>query len=133
MDNVLNGFVLQNVDKLVRAIEGTVGAAGQLVGGVGENASNEAKIAEYDRLGGLILKGKNKVKMGSFYDFAAGQPRPEPIIEYVFRDLQGNEVIVPEGKEIPIEVKAVEVAKAAKIAKGKKVKKPKKSIEEDEE
>lgn len=124
--NILE-FTVVNAEKWDRAINGTIGREGRLTGGVGEKASDEAKLAEYDRLGGLIMKGKNKVKMGSFYDFEARKPRVKPEITFVFRDIDGDEVLVPEGEEIPLEVKAAEMAKAKK---GKK--KVKKTIEDEE-
>lgn len=121
-------FTLVNEEKVHRAIFGTVRRAGQAEGGVGESAPDAAKIAEYDRLGGLILKGKNKVKMGAFYDFEKKTRREKPEIVFVFRDLNGQEVEVPEGEEVPIEVRAADIQK-------KKVKKPSKkakSIEDEE-
>ena len=119
----LLGYECVNEDKVKRAIEGNIGAQGKLHGGVGEVASDEAKLAEYDRLGGLVLKNGNKVKTGSFYDFANKAPRTKPEVVLVFRDIEGKEVEVPEGEEVPIEVKAAQIADKAK--KAKKVKKPK--------
>ena len=122
----IKGFSLNNEDKLNRAVLGTIGRGGKLYGGVGENASDEEKLAAYDKLGGLILKGKSIVKMGSFYDFVKGKAKETPEIIFVFRDLDGDAVEVPEGEEVPIEVKAAEIAKANK---GKK-KKVKRDVEE---
>ena len=124
--NVL-GFTIVNSEKWDRALHGTIQREGRLSGGVGDNASDEAKIAEYDRLGGLILKGKNKVQMGCFYDFAQKKPKTKPEVVLVFRDIDGDEVLVGEDEEIPLEVKAAEIAKAKK---GKK--KVKKTIEDEE-
>ncbi len=125
----LNGYRLVNAEKANRAIYGAVVDKGQLVGGVGEGASNEAIIAEYDRLGGLIKKGKLRVKMGSFYDFKGRKPRATPEVAFVFRDLEGDEVVIAENEEIPLEVKAADIAaqnrseravKALAKSKGKK-------------
>lgn len=126
----IKGFTLDNEEKVGRAILGSMGSEGTLKGGVGEDATEEAKLAEYDRLGGLILKGDNKVKTGSFYDFKKQKPRETPEVVFVFRDIDDNEVEVPEGEAIPMKVKAAEINKSKKGAK--KVKKPKKSIEDDE-
>jgi len=120
----INGYTIANEEKMHRVIYGTVGKLGQAEGGIGEDASDEAKLAAYDKLAGLILQGKNKVKTGSFYDFQKRQPRAKPEVMLVFRDLDGDEVLVPEGAEVPLEVKAAE------LAKKKKVKKVKKSIED---
>src|SRR3990167_5053548 len=54
-------YLLVNNDKLNRAIFGNVGRGGQMEGGAGEKATPELVIAEYDKLGGLILtKGGEK-------------------------------------------------------------------------
>ena len=127
----IDNFTLVNNEKLDRAINGTIGREGQLTGGVGKDASLEVIIAEYDRLGGLILKGKNKVKTGSFYDFKNKKARNKPEVVLLFRDLEGNEIEIPDGEEIPIEVKAAELAQNIKNKKTSK--KTVKKIEEDEE
>lgn len=129
----LLGFELANPEKVERAIFGMVADQGRLVGGVGEDASDEAKIAEYDRLGGLITQGdkKYKVKTGSFYDFKERKPRETPQVVLLFKDLNGEEVEVGADEEIPMEVRAAEMIKEKK-GKGKKKAKP--DVEgEDEE
>ena len=115
----IKGYTIANLEKWDRAINGTVGAEGKLVGGVGENASDEEKIAEYDRLGGLILKGKRKVKMGSFYDFEKKQPRKKPNVILVLRDLEGEVQEFSEEEEIPAEVRAAEAIQEKKDAKAR--------------
>lgn len=147
------------MDKVERAINGSVGAQGSLVGGVGKEATPEAIIAEYDRLGGLIVKIKPglkpedlnlpedatpeeklkaekklmkmsyKVKTGSFYDFKKGEARAKPQVLLVFRDLYDNEIEIPEDEPIPLEVRAAEAAKE----KGSKKKAGKKKAETDED
>lgn len=63
-------YLICNHDKLNRVINGTVGSKGGLVGGLGKDASPEAILAEYDKLGGLIRnKAGENIAMGSFYDF----------------------------------------------------------------
>ena len=114
-------YTAVNEEKWNRAVYGTVTSRGSLQGGVGENASYEEKLVEYDRLGGLILLGKNKVKTGSFYDFEKRKPREKPEVLLVFRDLNGVVVEIPEGKEVPLEVKAAELARE-KVKVGKKKK-----------
>lgn len=113
-------FELVNDEKVNRAIYGSVGREGRLSGGVGENATDEAKIAEYDRLGGLIKKDGNKVKTGSFYDFEKKGVREEPAISFE-ATIDGNLVEVDED-----EIKALKTAekKVAKL-KAKKIKKNK--------
>jgi len=132
MNNKYLGYTLVNLEKLDRAIHGTMSRGGQLIGGVGENASDEAIIAEYDRLGGCIKKDKNQVQMGSFYDFKKRAPRAKPDVVLVFRDLQGEVVLLKEDEEIPLEVKAAQVAEEKKIAKVEKKGKKAKSIEDEE-
>ena len=65
----IDNFELVNEVKVKRAIEGTLGQRGELVGGLGPKASPKAVLAEYDRLGGYIRKDGLKIKMGTFYDF----------------------------------------------------------------
>lgn len=78
-------FSLDNDEKRERALHGT-GRRDPRTGitnsGVGDVASEEALLAEYDRLGGLILKDGLKVKSGSFYDFEAKKPREEPDVKF---------------------------------------------------
>ena len=130
------GYTIANEEKWNRAVFGTVMAKGELKGGVGEKASDEDKLAAYDRLGGLILKGKNKVKTGSFYDFGKKRPKTTKEVKLLFRDLEGNEVELDEDAEIPIEVKAAEIIKEKKLKEAnvdyekKKVKKAKKADDE---
>lgn len=94
---VIGKFSLNNEEKFNRAIFGSMGREGKLSGGVGENASDEAKISEYDKLGGLIMEGQLKVETGSFYDFKKQVPRSEPVIAYAYRDIDGEAVSVSEG------------------------------------
>lgn len=70
------GYLLVNHEKVDRVVNGTVSRGGQLVGGVGKDAPAAAVLAEYDRIGGLILDANGeKLATGSFYDFEAGAPR----------------------------------------------------------
>ena len=119
MDVIINGkpYTLVNESKVRRAIEGTVTKNGQLEGGVGQDATVETIVAKYDQLGGLILSGGNKVKLGSFYDFDKKQVRPEPKVTFVFRGLKGEEVEIEEGEEVPVEVKAAKLLKEKKTRK----------------
>ncbi len=74
-------YLLVNHEKLDRVINGAMASQGKLGGGLGKDASAEAIIAEYDRLGGLILtKGGQKVEMGTFYDFVNHKPKDEIIL-----------------------------------------------------
>lgn len=104
----LGNYTVANEEKLNRAIFGSMSSEGKLVGGVGEEAADEVKLAAYDKLGGLIKAGKYKVKTGSFWDFEAKKPRKEPKVLLVLKDLEGNTVEIPEGEAIPVEVQAAE-------------------------
>ncbi len=123
-----------NGEKLVRAIEGSQNSLGEIRGGVGADAPEGAILAEYDRLGGLVKKGKYKVKTGSFYDFAKKQPRMEtvtkkdkegkvtssekvfaPNVKLVFR-LNGEDVELDGNQEVPLEIQAAEQQKETKLA-----------------
>lgn len=115
---IIGDFVLENEEKLNRALHGTVTRGGKLTGGVGEDAPEEAIIAEYDRLGGYITKDDLKVMMGSFYDFDKKKPREKPEVTFVAK-IDGDLIEVTED-----EAQALETAKkkTAKV-KAKKIKK----------
>ena len=116
-------FSLVNDEKVERAMHGSLGREGKLYGGVGDEASPEALLAEYDRLGGLITKGGLRVKMGSFYDFEKKQPRPESELAFL-ADVDGESLEVTE-----------EEARVLKSAQEKKdvLKAKKKKVREDED
>jgi hypothetical protein len=114
---IINGFSLENDEKIDRAIHGTVTEKGQLTGGVGEGASEEAILAEYDRLGGLITKEGEKVKNGSFYDYQGKKAREKADVMFV-AEIDGDLVDVTEE-----EAKAIKVAKKKSSEIKKKLKK----------
>lgn len=75
-------FLIVNHEKLDRAINGTPSDHGKNVGGVGKDATPEAILAEYDRLGGLVkTKEGMPIATGAFYDFDHQRPRTEAVIE----------------------------------------------------
>lgn len=119
---VVNGFTLANPDKVTRALDGAMNERGEFVGGVrksdGSYDGNEL-LAEYDRIAGLILKGEDKVRTGSFYDFGARRPRVEPKVEFEFR-VNGEIVYVKAEEEKPNKVKAVQIAEKEEKKKAKK-------------
>lgn len=106
----IHGYTLVNPDKFERAINGSIVDKGRVVGGIGKEASPEAILAEYDKLGGLIKKGKHRVKMGSFYDFKNRKPHDKPQVSFVFRDIEGDSIEIPEGEVIPAEVQVADMA-----------------------
>lgn len=123
----IQGYTLANSDKVERALNGTQrqNSNGETFGGVGNGAyfdgtwkkdgspmsaeeisELETKLlAEYDRLGGLIRRAKDKVKTGSFYDFKGRKSREKAKVSFLFR-VNGKEVEVADGVEMPGEVKA---------------------------
>lgn len=138
----INGFELENSEKLERVIEGVVNRLGERSGGIGEEADDALKLAKYDAVGGLITLNGRKVKTGSFWDFKTRKMRPTPEVMLVMRDLEGNEVeiaandVSPEllAKEMidkKIRTKRIQTIKEreAKKADRKKVK----AIDEDDE
>jgi hypothetical protein len=146
----INGFTLVNAEKIERALHGTMGKGGELNGGVGDKAKPEDLLAEYDRLGGLILKDGRKVKTGSFYDFDKKEARETPQVILILKDLEGETVELDGDAELTPELKAAEVIaerkrakqakqveeadeKQAKVAAGKKAKAKKKAAVADED
>lgn len=119
----LKGYVIQNDGKYNRAVYGSPNARGEMFGGVGENATEDEKLAAYDRLGGLILSNGRKIKNGTFWDFKTKKivENPQPIIQI---RVDGELFEYPQGKELPMEVVAKET-----LDKRKKDKKAKEMAE----
>ena len=75
---IISDYIICDLSKLDRVINGAVGSQGQLTGGLGKDASEEAILAEYDKIGGLIrTQDGEKVEIGTFYDFTNRKPRTE--------------------------------------------------------
>jgi hypothetical protein len=113
----INGFVLENPDKLERVVFGNMGRAGVLEGGLGENAEPELVIAHYDKIAGHITKDGTKVKRGSFWDFEKKAPRATPEIMFVFK-IGGENVEVDNPANL---AKAIKVVEEVKMEKENKV------------
>ena len=116
---IVSGYEIVNGDKYQRAVFGSVGKEGKLYGGVGEKATDEEKIAAYDKIGGLILKNGRRVKTGSFFDFKKKAIREKPEVILLFKDLEGNTAEIREDEEIPLELKAAERIQEKKLEKTK--------------
>jgi hypothetical protein len=104
-------FELVNEEKVERALNGTQRPDGSFVGGVkkADGSYDDADlIAEYDKLGGLILRGTDKVKIGSFYDFRNKKALKEPKVVFVY-NINGKTVEVADGVELPGVVKAARI------------------------
>lgn len=130
----VRGFDLRNEDKVRRALDGSPDASGGAKGGVRkEDGSFEDKdlLAEYDRIGGFISKNGDKVKTGSFYDFRNKRPRVKPEVVFVYR-VEGKEVEVPEGTELPGKVKAARILAEKESSKDTLRRKPRKEEKEEE-
>ncbi len=114
-------FNLLNEEKYNRAIKGVQAqdGSGNYRGGVGENASQVALLAEYDRLGGLITKNGLKVKTGSFYDFKKRQPRELPDVSKFEVNVDGDLVDLTEDEAASVK-SAQEKIKKMKADKEKK-------------
>lgn len=133
-------FTLVNAEKVERALNGAQQADSTRVGGVGGGAYKDgevwkregeelsekevvsleaALIAEYDKLGGLVKKGADKVKVGSFYNFKSRKPHEKPVATFVFM-INGKEVEVKDGEEVPLKVKAAQILAEDEAPKRKK-------------
>lgn len=108
-------YTLVNEIKVERAINGTIGSGGTLKGGVGKEASDDAKLAEYDRLGGLIKLNGDTVKKSSFFNFETQQPHAHPHVLLQFT-INGKTVEVPAGAELPPLVRAAKAAEQGEVA-----------------
>jgi len=120
----LKKYELYNEQKVDRVINGAPNDKGEVVGGIGEDAPEELILAEYDKLGGYI-RGKDgaKVKTGSFYDFKAKKPKEKPEVIYQFR-VNGHNIEIAEGEELPMDVQAAQVAEV-QVEEKKKTRKKK--------
>jgi len=100
---IVGGYTLENASKVTRALQVVSDAKG--------GYDDSALLAEYDKTGGYITKNGDKVKMGSFYDFANKKARVEPKVIFIF-NVNGQFVDVPAGEEMPGDVKATRILKA---------------------
>ena len=124
----IQDYILVNSEKVDRALNGSQQASSDRVGGVGNGAYFEsgqwkrsgevlsekevavlesALLAEYDRLGGLIKKGGDKVMMGAFYDFKGRKPKIKPDVKLVFM-INGREMIIDADEPAPPVIKAAQ-------------------------
>lgn len=112
----VQGYNLANTAKLDRAKEK-----------LPENATDHDILVAYDKLGGLITKGGQKIKTGCFYNVKSKTAYENPQVVYLYA-VNGRIVEVPEGAELPGEVRAAKILEeedakeAAKtMKKGKKL------------
>ena len=111
---IVNGFVLQNPDKITRVIMGDMGRSGSLEGGMGEEEAEknpELVLARYDKLAGYITKDGVKIKTGSFWDFKLKAPRKEPEVLYIF-NIGGTKVEVDDPSKLAQAISTVEKVQA---------------------
>lgn len=125
--DVIDGFVLENADKLERVIYGDVKRAGVPEGGLIEQYEEVGKIpkelvlAHYDKLAGFITKTAGgaervKIKTGSFWDFRNKRPHKEPKIMYIFR-VGGENVEVDDPSNLARAVTTIQSAVSEKEQK----------------
>lgn len=110
--DIIDGFVLENADKLERVVMGDMQRNG-MVGGVGEDADPALVLARYDRIAGLITKDGTRVKTGSFWDFKANTPRETPEITFVY-NIGGDTVEVADPAELGKAIQTLETARNKK-------------------
>ena len=105
MEDTINGFLLENPDKVRRAIEGSQSTYATKFQKLADGYAPEVLLAAYDRLGGRITKDGVLVKTGSFWDFKNKVARKEPEVIFIAK-VDGVEVEVEEeeAKE-PVKVK----------------------------
>ena len=116
MENKVNGFVMENADKVERVIYGNMGRAGVLEGGLGEDAEPELILANYDKLAGYITKDGIKIKTGSFWDFKAKAARKTPDVMYIF-NIGSDKVEVRDPKDLASAISTVEKVREQKEEK----------------
>lgn len=107
---IIDGFKLENPDKVERAVHGDMGRNGALEGGLGDEVASKNPslvLARYDKLAGYITKDGIKIKTGSFWDFKAKAPRKEPEVMYIF-NVGGDRVEVDDPKNLSDAIRKVE-------------------------
>lgn len=120
--DIIDGFVLENEDKLRRVIEGEPARSGQSTGGLLEKYQELELIPEmevlahYDKLGGYITKGigggeRVKVKNGAFWNTRKKAPKEKPEIMFVFK-VGGNFIEVDDPAKLAQAITKVENAVA---------------------
>lgn len=113
----IDGLQLENTTKLERAKT-------NLQAKLGEDVSNSDILVEYDRLGGLLTRGGQKIKTGCFYDAKNKKAFPEPKIIFIYT-VNGHIVEVPDGAELPGEVRAANILADMQKEDSAKTTKPK--------
>lgn len=111
----IGDYTLVNDEKIDRAVNGSMTRGGMLTGGVGRNADEDVLLSKYDELGGLIMKGKLKVKTGSFFDFKEKKTRLEPKVLFEM-SMNGRVMVVDESKASALQLAKDELAEAEKTA-----------------
>ena len=83
----IHGYILENPDKIRRALEGSPTSKGKVGGVAAEDGTydDDALLVEYDKLGGFISDKGIKVKTGSFYDTKTRMARKEYDVVYLKR------------------------------------------------
>ena len=121
---IVNGFKLENPDKIARVIHGDMGRSGGLEGGMGEEEAEknpELVLARYDKIAGYITKDGVKIKTGSFWDFKLKAPRKEPDVLYIF-NIGGPKVEVTDPSKL---AQAISTVKKVQAEEENKVKEKK--------
>ena len=121
---IVNGFQLENPDKIARVIHGDMGRSGGLEGGMGEEEAEknpELVLARYDKIAGYITKDGVKIKTGSFWDFKKKCPREKPEVLYIF-NIGGTKVEVDDPSKL---AQAISTVKKVQAAAEEKVKEKK--------
>jgi|SRR3990167_4205044 len=120
----IDGFVLQNSEKIERVINGELGREGSLVGGMGEKEARENPslvLARYDKIAGYITKDGVKIKTGSFWDFKKKCPREKPEVVYIF-NIGGEKIEVDNPANLASAVSTIQKVVAEKEEKVKEKK-----------
>ena len=110
---VVKGFELLSLDKIQRALDK-----------LGEGASEEAILAEYDKLGGAIRKDGRKLQTGAFFDFEEKKPKENVDYEKVDEEqFEDQFVLVKKPVKKKVEVNKESLAsKLARIKRAESVK-----------
>ena len=107
---IIDGFKLENPEKIARVIHGDMGRSGTLEGGLGEEESAknpELVLARYDKIAGYITKDGVKIKTGSFWDFKKKCPREKPEVLYIF-NIGGTKVEVDDPSKLAQAISTVQ-------------------------
>jgi hypothetical protein len=127
----VKGFTMMNPDKIRHALYGDENESASAFKGIADadgSYDEDLLLATCDKFGGLIKKGSDKVKTGSFWDIKGKKAHATPKVVFEY-NINGDIIEVAADEEAPKIVQAAKLAEEVKAEK--KSKKKKRPVAED--